>query len=145
MDGQTIRAPAKEDTRRLAEQVVVVRSIAERELGLSMSGDDSDLDVLQQILDRELLAPTQTYELQCLGIVFGRRLVNWIAGLDWCVVEDAYGTDPALRLEGSTVVLFPLTMISKRVECGEHVDVRAMFDGIRAHVEELESSADRVH
>jgi hypothetical protein len=59
MDGQTIRAPAKEDTRRLAKQVVVVHSIAESERELSMSGDDSDLDVLQQILDRRLLAPTQ--------------------------------------------------------------------------------------
>jgi hypothetical protein len=110
-----------------------------------VSDEDSDLDVLQEILDRGLLVPTQTYELQCLGVVLGRRLVAAIDGLDWCVVEDEYGIDAALRCAGSKIVLFPLTMISKRVERGEPVDVRAMFDGVRARVEELEVVAARVH
>lgn len=145
MEGQTIRAPAEEDIQRRASQVLAVNALAESSLGRSVSNDESDLDLLQQILDRWLLAPTQTYELQCLGIVFGRRLVDSIGGLDWCVVEDQYGADPALRCEGSKTLLFPLTMISKRVERGEHVDVRAMFDGLRARLEEIELTADRVH
>jgi hypothetical protein len=145
MEGQTIRAPAEEDLQRLARQVLAVNALAENNLERSVSNDESDLDLLQQILDRGLLAPTQTYELQCLGIVLGSRLVDSIGGLDWCVVEDEYGSDPALRCAGSKTLLFPLTMISKRVERGEHVDVRAMFDGLRARLEEIESIADRVH
>jgi hypothetical protein len=145
MEEQTVRAPAEHDIQRLATQVLAVNALAESRLGRPVSNDESDLELLQEILDRGLLAPTQTYELQCLGIVFGKRLVDSIGGLDWCVIEDEYGTDPALRCAGSKTLLFPLTMISKRVERGEHVDVRAMFDGLRARVEEIEFVAARVH
>jgi Domain of unknown function (DUF3806) len=34
----------------------------------------------------------------------------------------------ALRDEGASIVVFPVTMISKRLERGETVDVRALFD-----------------
>jgi hypothetical protein len=145
MSEQVVRAPGEEDITRLAKQVLAVDALAESHLGRGVGNDESDIDLLQEILDRGLLGPTQTYELQCLGIVFGRCLVGAIEGLDWCVVEDEYGTDPALRHPGSKILLFPLTMISKRVEDGEHVDVRVMFDGVCAKVEELESEATRVH
>ena len=35
------------------------------------------------------------------------------------MVEDEKGRDPAIRIPGTTVILFPLTMISKRIERGE--------------------------
>jgi hypothetical protein len=41
-------------------------------------------------------------------------------------VEDEHGRDPALR-DHSGMLVFPLTMISKRVERGEHVDVVDLF------------------
>jgi hypothetical protein len=145
MAEQIVRAPAEEDITRIAKQVLIVDALAETHLGRGVVNDPSDLDVLQEILDRGLLAPSQTYELQCLGIVFGRCLVAAIEGLDWCVVEDEYGTDPALRHAGSTILLYPLTMISKRVEDGEHVDVRGMLDGVCARVTELEELAAGVH
>jgi hypothetical protein len=31
-------------------------------------------------------------------------------------MEDAHGRDPAVRRPGTTIILFPLTMISKRIE-----------------------------
>ncbi len=50
--------------------------------------------------------------------------------LVWVVVEDDYGRDPALSLAGTTVLVFPQTMISKRVEDGEEIDVFKLFNGI---------------
>ena len=145
MAEQIVRAPAEEDITRLAGQVLIVDALARTHLGRGVVNAPSDLDLLQEILDRGLLAAAQTHELQCLGIVFGRCLVAAIEGLDWCVVEDEYGTDPALRHAASKILLFPLTMISKRVEDGEPVDVRELLDGVRAKVEELEELATRVH
>jgi hypothetical protein len=55
---------------------------------------------------------------------------------DEAAFEDEYGRDPALRLQGTPFIVFPLTMISKRVERGEDVDVRELFDGA---VEDLSS------
>jgi hypothetical protein len=57
--------------------------------------------------------------------------------VEWVMVEDAFGRDPAVRLPGTTILLFPLTMISKRIERGEAVDVVALFNGIAAQVDQL--------
>jgi hypothetical protein len=75
-------------------------------------------------------------KLQCLGITFGDAVAQEL-GLEWVSVEDEYGRDPALRLSGTSVILFPLTMISKRMERGEEVDILAMFRGTCERVREI--------
>ena len=57
--------------------------------------------------------------------------------MEWVSVEDDYGRDLAVRLPGTTVVLFPLTMISKRIERGEHVDVFELFKSVVAQVDDI--------
>jgi hypothetical protein len=47
--------------------------------------------------------------------------------MKWVVVEDEYGRDPALRMLDSSVLAFPLTSISKRVERGETVNAYDLF------------------
>lgn len=127
---QTITEPTDDDISRLARQVLTVEALVG-----ALAHDDTDLDRLQEALTR--LKPDQTYELQCLGIVFGTLLVEVIDGIDWAMVEDDYGRDPALRYLATSMLLFPMTMISKRVEDGEQVDVRELFDGIVAKFEEI--------
>jgi hypothetical protein len=75
-------------------------------------------------------------KLQSLGIALGDALAQKL-GLQWVAVQDEYGRDPALRLEGTSVLLFPLTMISKRIERGEDVDVYQLFEGVCAKVGEI--------
>lgn len=58
-------------------------------------------------------------------------------GLTWVAVEDEFGRDPALRDQGSTIVIFPLTTISKRVERGETVDIRNLFASACATIRRL--------
>lgn len=53
--------------------------------------------------------------------------------------EDDYGRDPAVRKPGTTVIAFPLTMISKRIERGENVNVRDLFGGVVDHLRRIES------
>lgn len=54
------------------------------------------------------------------------------------MVTDEYGTDPTLRYKDSTIQVNPLTMISKRVERGEEVDVAAMLRMTGEGIAELE-------
>jgi hypothetical protein len=77
-------------------------------------------------------------KLHCLGIAFADALAQRL-GLEWCAVEDKYGRDPALRWAGTSIVTFPLTTISKRVERGETIEVRALFDHACATLEGLRS------
>lgn len=53
------------------------------------------------------------------------------------MVEDEYGRDPAIRYKETTLLVFPQTMISKRVEAGEAVDVRVMYEGLCKQLEEI--------
>jgi hypothetical protein len=132
-----VTALSDTDRQRLAEQRAVVERLvagdAAREDDPAAAGK---LGALQRILVEKRLAPDQTYELQCLGVVLGDAFVQALQ-VEWVMVEDAFGRDPAVRLPGTTILLFPLTMISKRIERGEAVDVVALFNGIAAQVDQL--------
>ena len=102
-----------------------------------MSGSTSDLGLLQCVLDSNLLEPEATYSLQTLGVVFGKVFVENNEHYDWWMVEDEYGRDPAIRYKKTTLLVFPQTMISKRIEDGEAVDVQAMYEGLCEQLEEI--------
>ena len=127
----TFTEPEREDIRRLAQQVVVVSQFAEQLSLPELSGTESDLAVIQAILDSGEIERDRTYELQCLGIAFGRVLVSASDGLDWAIVHDEYGSDPTLRYRDTSVCLNVLTAISKRVEDGQDVNVRELFEGLQ--------------
>jgi hypothetical protein len=57
--------------------------------------------------------------------------------MEWVIVEDSVGRDPALRAPGTSIIVYPLTMIAKRVERGESVDVFALFDDVSQDIERL--------
>ncbi len=134
---QVITEPTEDDITRLARQVLVVDQLAQAQLGRALAQDRADLALIQALLDAGVPAPTQTYELQCLGVVMGTLLVDALDGVDWVIVEDEYGRDPAMRYLQTSLLIFPLTMISKRVEAGERVVVEELFAGVCAHVERL--------
>jgi hypothetical protein len=136
---QKISAPADEDFTSLARQVLRASKLVELHLHQELPGDERDLELLQALLDARVLKPTDTADLQCLGIVLGMRLSDAIDGLDWAMVEDEYGRDPALRYFTSSILIFPLTMISKRIEDGMVVDVRLLILQTRESIDRLKA------
>jgi Domain of unknown function (DUF3806) len=88
---------------------------------------EGKLRLLETILREKWIEPNETWKLQSLGITFGDALAQEL-NMHWIMVEDEYGRDPALHDLGTTIVLFPLTSISKRIEKGETVDVRQLFE-----------------
>lgn len=92
------------------------------------------LRLLDTIIREKWIGPDETLKLQCLGVTFGDALSQEL-GMHWVAVEDEYGRDPALSLQGTSILLFPLTMISKRIERGEDVQVHSLFKNICDSVE----------
>lgn len=138
---QKITALSDADQKRLRDQ----RAVVEKYLG----NDDSKekyktaagkLDTIRAILQGDIFKRDQKYELQCLGIVLGDVFVQDLE-MEWIMVEDEYGRDPAVRLPNTTMILFPMTMISKRIERGEKVDVFDLYNGSAAQVESLKGKA----
>ena len=120
----------RDDLVHIEKQRAFVHALARRlDLSPTFSGDVVDLQLLQKIVDAKALSVDQTWELQCLGIILGDVFAKQF-GLRWVVVEDEYGRDPALRFLSTSNLVFPLTMISKRVEDGRPVDLHAIYEGV---------------
>jgi len=133
---QTVSDLLPEDRERLQEQRAVVEAyLADPEEKAKYATAGGKRDLLQTLLANKVFGPDETYKLQCMGIVFGDAFVQEL-GVQWVMVEDKYGRDPALRLEGTSILLFPLTMISKRIEPGEDVDVSGLFGEVADWVAE---------
>ena len=94
------------------------------------------LGLLRALLEAHAFTSGQTWELQSMGVVLGDALVQELR-LRWVIVEDEYGRDPALAVPGKSALLYPLTMISKRIEAGQCVDVFDLFNWASGQVEEL--------
>ena len=101
---------------------------------------EGKLRLLDAILQNRWIAPEETLKLQCLGVTFGDALAQRL-GLAWIAVEDSQGRDPALIVEGTSIALFPLTSISKRIERGEQVVIDDLFEGACATIERLRADA----
>jgi hypothetical protein len=101
---------------------------------------DGKLRLIEAILDNGWVAVNETWKLQALGVAFGDALSQELT-LEWVTVEDEFGRDPALNWPGTSVYSYPLTMISKRVERGEQVHVRALFKVVCDDLREMAFSA----
>lgn len=129
MAEQTISALTEDDHQRLDDQREVVTRYLTEESKPKFETAPGKLGTLRALLEAEVFQPDQTYELQSMGIVFGDVFVQDM-GFSWVMVEDEYGRDPAIKYQDTSIILFPLTMISKRVERGEDVDVFDLYNGV---------------
>jgi hypothetical protein len=70
-------------------------------------------------------------------VVFGDVLASELP-LRWMMITDEYGTDPTLRFKNTSTNINALTMISKRVERDEPVDVFRLLQQNREALAEAE-------
>ncbi|MGE0860862.1 MAG: DUF3806 domain-containing protein [Gammaproteobacteria bacterium] len=137
MVSQVIEAPDAADIDRIARLLLHAEQLAREIAGEPLTSALTDLPLLQRLLDDARLDGEQTVALQALGLAFGKVFVRNETGYDWWMVEDEHGRDPAVRFGHTSLLFFPQTMISKRVERGQHVDVERMYAGLRAQLTAL--------
>jgi len=129
-----------EDRTRLDQQRTIVAAAAKQRYGTSaLRKTVADLPVLQRLIDDKVFSTSKTYELQSLGVAFGDVLASELP-LRWVMVTDEYGTDPTLRFKGTTVQINALTMISKRIEKGERVNLSDLLRITREQLTRLSES-----
>jgi hypothetical protein len=132
---QKIEPLSAEDADRVESQRSWVRDHYEPQARHKYDSIEGKLALLDHIICAGWIGKAETWKLQSLGITLGDVFVQDL-GMDWVAVEDEYGRDPAVRLPGTSIILFPLTLISKRIERGEVVDVRAFHAGLRQMIDE---------
>jgi hypothetical protein len=136
MAEQTISKLTAADEQRLNEQRAVVTRYLDNAGLEKYQTAPGKLGTLRALLEARVFRADQTYELQSMGIVLGDVFVQDM-GFHWIIVEDEYGRDLAVQYRDTSVILFPLTMISKRIEENEAVDVFDLYNGVAARAEEL--------
>jgi hypothetical protein len=134
---QTITAPDGADVEFIATLLANAGRLVQELAGAALTGTEADLALLQRTLDSGSLQRDATPPLQALGIAFGALFSTLNPEYDWCMVEDEYGRDPAIRYRDTTLLLFPLTMLSKRIEEDGHVDVAGLYHGLREQLDDI--------
>jgi len=118
---------SREDSARLEQRRAVVAAAAKQRYGTTaLTRTKRDLPVFQNLVDERVFNKSQTYELPSLGVAFGDVLARELP-LRWVRVTDEHGSDPTLRFKETTVQINALTMISKRVERDEPVNVSELL------------------
>jgi hypothetical protein len=133
---QTFSELTDDDKNRLEEQRKIITKYLDENSVEKFKTPAGKLGTLRALLTAKVFKPEQTYELQSMGIVLGDVFVQ-DKGFHWIMVEDEYGRDPAIKFEDTSIIAFPLTMISKRIERGEEVDVFDLYNGVADTLIEL--------
>jgi hypothetical protein len=133
---QKVEELTKDDLARIDAQRKWVREHYSPESEYKYQTLEGKLGLIDAIIKNKWIEPHETVKLQCLGITFGDALAQEL-GLKWVAVDDEYGRDTALIVEGTTIISFPLTSISKRIEAGETVDVYSLFESACSKINEL--------
>ena len=137
---QKVTVLTEADQKRLREQRAVIEKHFEGEdWKKKYQTAAGKLGSIRALLDANAFQPNQTYELQCLGIVLGDAFVQELK-MEWVMVDDEGGRSPAVRLPGTNIILYPLTMISKRVERGDKVTVFDLFNWAADQVDKAKNA-----
>ncbi len=109
----------------------------------SFTGGDSDLGVIQALMDHPNFDPNQTFAIEGLGILFGGILAQKL-DLEWVSILGDSRTTPALQCKEANIVLYPKDMIIKRIERGEKFNVINLYNSLCEEVPKLITGADHI-
>lgn len=115
------------EVNQLNAQENVIDQLARRHLGSQVHRDNRDLDMLQRMADRKIIKRDETAKMQAMGVVLGKLLEKNLK-LEWMSYEDEVGYSRALCVPNTRHCLFPITMLSRRMEVGLDLDVKKIYD-----------------
>ena len=105
-----------------------------RQLGVAkLHGDLDDLKILQRLVDDQLIDKDDVKGWQAAGVVFGDLLAEQL-DLHWVQIEDEFGVSKALQWKKTDNFVFPITMLSKRQQWGQPIDLRAIYAKVKSEV-----------
>lgn len=116
-----------------------VEALISRYLGImALRGNSEDLPVLQQLVDKRIVKDDAVEVWQAIGVVIGDLLAEEF-DLHWVSVEDEYGKSKALQLQDTMNLVFPVTLLSKRIQFGEKIDIPMIYEKLRTDIESFKA------
>lgn len=116
-----------------------VKDLISRHLGImALRGNSDDLPVLQQLVEKRVVKDDDVEVWQAIGVVIGDLMADEF-DLHWVRVEDEYGVSKALQLQDTMNFVFPVTLLSKRIQFGQKIDIPAIYEKLRADIESFKA------
>lgn len=117
------------DHNKMEQEIAAVNELAQTKTGNSLRGDLSDLQTLQRLAEGRWVAHDDYETQQAMGVVLGNvMLADFPTTFEWKVYEDKIGRSRAICVKNTTECLFPVTMLSRRMEVGTVPQVRKIYD-----------------
>jgi Domain of unknown function (DUF3806) len=139
---QSIHPATEADQNQISAQVAVVLGMLHSRYGdVQLRQTEDDLFLLQRLQDDGALRPGQEDELEAVGIVFGQVLAARTP-LRWITVEWQGERGLGLQYPNTTVIVFPGSMISKRINRGERIEFESLYRSTVSQVEQLKDDPE---
>ncbi len=117
------------DQSRMEKEINSVNELAQTKTGNKIRRDLSDLDTLQRLVNDSLVAADDYETQQAMGVVLGNvMLADFPNTFEWKTYEDEIGRSRALCVKKTSDCLFPVTMLSRRMEVGVKPDVKKIYN-----------------
>ena len=141
LKNQNIFEPKYSDFASINERISKIFDINEDEID-TYHNNDKTIFLIQKIIEEKKFQADNTYELQSLGIALGDYLRYKNEGFHWAVIQDEYGRDICMQYKTLAITVFPMTMISKRIEDGESIKVSELICDLLDKINELSNSGE---
>jgi hypothetical protein len=116
------------DKNQMEQDIAKLNELSLAEIGAPLRRNLSDLDTLQALLDNNLVAKDDYKMQQAMGVALGNIMqADFPDTLKWQLYEDHIGRSRALCVKETGHCLFPITMLSRRIELGSKPDVKKIY------------------
>lgn len=115
------------DKQHIKRQVSTISDLSSIKLGQPVRHTVDDIALLQRVIYKGLIKQEDSLTLQALGAVLGNIMVKEF-GMQWMIYEDGNGRSRAVCAPVSQECLFPVTMLSRRMEVGLLPNVQELYD-----------------
>jgi len=141
LENQNIFEPRYSDFDDINQRISQILNINEEEID-TYHRSDKTMSFIQKMIDEKVFQMENTYELHSLGIALGDYIQYKNNDFHWAVIRDEYGRDICLQYKTLALTIFPMTMISKRVEDGDNINVAELVSNLLEKINELIKSGD---
>ena len=125
------------DRNHLTQQIEKIDDLGRRHFGTPVRGNKTDLELLQRIVDAKLIPEDDTQTQQALGIILGNVMLAEVPQLEWRAYEDQVGRSRALCVRNTRECLFPVTMLSRRMELGLLPSIENIYNHALQRIDHL--------
>jgi hypothetical protein len=126
------------DKSHMEKEVQKVDQLAQLKLGMQLHQNLSDLNLLQQLVDKNWVKNDDTSLQQAMGMALGNiMLADFPNTLEWKIYEDSLGRSRAVCAKGTKECIFPVTMIQRRMQIGTHPEMQKLYDNALARMEKF--------